>query len=337
MIQSRTLKLYLADGHPAGLIVAEILNWTGKVLSFPRGLLPQVLKTRQEIGKTGVYFLVGSNPDNPFQPIVYVGESDVVAQRLISHDKDDNKAFFDQVVLVVSKDDNLTKGHIRYLEARLIDIIRKQDVAQLNNGNLGQPVNLPESDVADMEYFLHQIRTILPVLGFTFLQELPKRPALPFSIPDDEEAGTSETRLAIAEDVPIFELTMNSGIYAEAYELEGQFIVQAGAVCRHPSKMANSFSVERFGYVISDINQSLKNGTLVPEEGLPDGLVRLTRDKAFKSPSSAAMFICGSSKNGRTYWKVKSTGQSYGDWRDAQLNESVLSEGPSELLAATVY
>ncbi|WP_303672921.1 GIY-YIG nuclease family protein [Vampirovibrio chlorellavorus] len=332
MTQSRTLKLYLADGHPAGLIVAEILNWTGKVLSFPRGLLPQVLKSRQEITKTGVYFLVGTNQDNLFQPIVYVGESDLVGQRLIDHDKDNKRAFFDQVVLIVSKDDNLTKGHIRYLEARLIDIIRKQDSAQLNNGNMGQPVNLPESDMADMEYFLHQTRTILPVLGFTFLQELPKRPALSVGTTSHEALIALGDLPGAEGDVPIFELTMNSGIYAEAYEVDGQFIVQAGAVCRHPSKMANSFSVERFGYVISDINQSLKNGTLVPEEGLPEGLVRLTRDKAFKSPSSAAMFVCGSSKNGRTYWKVKSTGQSYGDWRDEKLNESVFYSPTMELV-----
>jgi hypothetical protein len=73
MTLGRTLRLYLVDGHPAGLIVAEILNWTGKVLSFPRGLLPQVLKTRPEISKTGVYFLVGADPDNIFRSIVYVG------------------------------------------------------------------------------------------------------------------------------------------------------------------------------------------------------------------------------------------------------------------------
>lgn len=308
----RTLRLYLADGSPSGLIVAEILNWTGKVLSFPRTLLPTVLKTREEMGKTGVYFLVGPDPENPYRCEVYVGESDDIAVRLKNHDKDDNKEFCEQVALVVSKDENLTKAHVRYLEARLIEIIRQSGGATLKNGTIGSPVTLPESDKDDMEYFLQQIRVILPVLGLNFLQELPKIETVAFK---DQVYDVVEKA-----DSPQFELTfLNGKIQAEAYEAEGQFVVRAGAICRHPDEATKPLFEPRYAYIMEDLRSSVSNGTLIEDSTLPKGLVRLTRDKAFKSPSRAASFVCANPMSGPNYWKVKGTGQTYGDWRSSQM------------------
>lgn len=321
MTLGRTIRLYLADGHPAGLIIAEILvSWTGKVLSFPRGLLPQVLKTRPEIGKTGVYFLVGADPDNVFRSIVYVGESDDVRQRLISHDKDENKSFFEQVVLIVSKDENLTKGHVRYLEARLIEIIKQNGQAQLKNGNLGQPVNLPESEQADMESYLQQIRVVLPVLGLPFLQEPPKRSVV-INVPTAELKITGHApEVVTGDEGTTFELTyMNGAITAEAFEAEGQFVVKAGSYVRNPElavPSANAAYRQR-------VKNALEHEILKPLEGNPE-VYYLVWDMAFPSPSGASDFVCGARTNGRQYWKVKVSNQSYGEWRDSLLAEAAI-------------
>ena len=40
----RTNVITLADGEPTGLLVAEIRNWTGKVLVAPRSQLDQLSK-----------------------------------------------------------------------------------------------------------------------------------------------------------------------------------------------------------------------------------------------------------------------------------------------------
>jgi len=303
----KNIRLFLVDGLPSGLITAEIGNWTGKVLSFPRGLLPQALK-RDEIAKTGIYFLVGLDPEQSGRSLVYIGESDDVSRRLKQHDTDNKMDFFVQVALIVSKDENLTKAHVRYLEYHLIELTKTIGTARLFNGTQGSQVSLPEADRNDMEYVLDQLKVLLPVLGFTFLQEPPKR----HSLTGVHMADT------LQESGPIFELDLHNGqIHAEAFESNGQFIVMAGAHCRHPNQFSPSFSEKQFGYIISDIKASIQEGIL---QERPESLV-LTRDKSFKSPSTAAMFVCGSSKNGRIYWKVKGTNQTYADWRQAQLDQ----------------
>ena len=41
MSQGRSLRLFLVDGTPNGLLTAEIMNWTGHVLTSPRSKLAE--------------------------------------------------------------------------------------------------------------------------------------------------------------------------------------------------------------------------------------------------------------------------------------------------------
>ena len=108
--QGRSIRLFLVDGTP-GLLTAEIMNWTGHVLTGPRSRLSDLVQ-RPEVGRTGIYFLVGPNPKNSFRPLLYIGESDDVGKRLKQHNKPENqngKDFWEKVCLVTSKDQNLSK------------------------------------------------------------------------------------------------------------------------------------------------------------------------------------------------------------------------------------
>jgi hypothetical protein len=60
----KTIRIFLADGEPTGILLAEISNRTGKVLVAPRSQLDQLSK-REEVRRTGVYLLVGPDPDDP--------------------------------------------------------------------------------------------------------------------------------------------------------------------------------------------------------------------------------------------------------------------------------
>jgi len=40
----RTLKLFLVDGAPNGLLTAEIMNWTGHVITGPRSRLAELIQ-----------------------------------------------------------------------------------------------------------------------------------------------------------------------------------------------------------------------------------------------------------------------------------------------------
>ena len=169
----KTVRLFLVDGSPTGLITAEIMNWTGHVLVAPRSRLPETLK-RLESDRTGVYCLVGDDPTDSLRPLVYIGEGDCVADRLKSHATDDSKDFWTRTCIVTSKDTNLTKSHVRYLESRLVELTKSAERSNLANGNEPSPKSLPESDIADMEFFLTQLQVVLPVVGLEFLRSTPK-------------------------------------------------------------------------------------------------------------------------------------------------------------------
>jgi hypothetical protein len=122
MSVGKSVRLFLADGTPGGLLTAEIMNWTGHVIAAPRSDMPALLK-RPEVGRTGVYLLIGDDPESLTGSLAYVGEADVIGKRLQTHarpEEQGGKDFWSRAVVLTSKDMNLTKAHARYLESRLI-------------------------------------------------------------------------------------------------------------------------------------------------------------------------------------------------------------------------
>ena len=107
-----TIRLFLVHGDPKRLRVAELSNWTGKAVSAPRTEFEGVL-TREECEKSGIYLLTGTDPESG-KPAIYVGEAECVRDRVKSHN---DKDFWNQITFFVSKDENLTKAHIRHWRA----------------------------------------------------------------------------------------------------------------------------------------------------------------------------------------------------------------------------
>src|SRR5438105_2705545 len=116
----KTIRIYLVDGSPTGPVVAEIINWTGRLLVIPRSQLHEMVK-RDELQRTGTYVLVGPDAETAGDRI-YFGEADDVLVRLKQHDKDEKKDFWTRAIAVTSKDQNLTKAHGCYLESRFIEL-----------------------------------------------------------------------------------------------------------------------------------------------------------------------------------------------------------------------
>jgi hypothetical protein len=119
-----------------------------------------------------VYLLSGPDPDDQFRSRVYVGESETVGRRLREHDADEQRDFFDRAVVFVSKDENLTRSHVRYLELLLTQKITEAGRTTLMHTNQPGGASLPEADVSDMQLFFDQIETILPVLGHDILRPI---------------------------------------------------------------------------------------------------------------------------------------------------------------------
>jgi hypothetical protein len=105
----KTIRIFFADGEPTDILLAESSNWTGKVLVVPRSQLDQLGK-REEVRRTGVCLVVGPDPDGPSRALASIGEGDNVLSRLLHHNKDDDKEFWERTVVIVSKDENHTKS-----------------------------------------------------------------------------------------------------------------------------------------------------------------------------------------------------------------------------------
>ena len=75
-----SVRIFIPSGEPEGLRLIEKSNWTGQGHVFPHSLYKEV-RTRDEFERTGAYILW-----SPGQlPPVYVGEGDVLRQRLDDH------------------------------------------------------------------------------------------------------------------------------------------------------------------------------------------------------------------------------------------------------------
>lgn len=278
----RSVRLFLVEGKPTGLITAEIMNWTGHVLTGPRSGLPQFL-SRPEIGKTGVYFLSGYDPENPDTLVLYIGESDHVGIRLKQHNQEDKKTYWERTCVITSKDQNITKAHARYLEARLIAIAKSAGRAQLDNGTAPPPVSLPEADSFDMEYFLEQLRLVLPVLGMDFLRESPK--------PSSNSGPTSSNE--VLQSSTVFELvSKKSGVTAQAQEIDGDFVVLKGSQMVTKWKQGST-SQQGYAKILKKLVDSDK--VAVSSDG---SLGMILEDISFSSPSAAAAVLLGRSSNG---------------------------------------
>lgn len=313
----RSLKLFLADGTPSGVITAELGGSNLVAVAASRTVLPELIR-RREAKKTGIYVLVGPDPNSPDRQKVYVGEGDQIRARLASHDADARKEFFTRVVFVVAKDENLTKAHVRYLESRVIAAVRNSGRASLDNGTEPPFKGLPEPELADMERALVEIEILLPVLGFDFLR------------PAGSEAGAIlgklQPSLAVGSETAVFLFELG-GAKAKAREAAGEFVVLAGSLASREEKPACPDAIKRRR---ADL---IKEGALAPTG---DGkLLRFTRDVAFDTPSGAARVIYGANASGPEHWHHQATGKRYREWRLEQIDSETGTTAPSGTLASS--
>jgi hypothetical protein len=265
---SATIKLFLPHGDGARLRTAEISNWSGKALAAPRTEFDALL-ARPELQQSGVYVLTGIDPESG-KLMAYIGEAESLVDRLKTHKKLD---FWITALVIVSKDENLTKSHIRYLEGRLITEAEAANRFILSNSQ-SSGAKLPEADRADMDEFLAKISQLFPVLGLELLT--------PISGSSTTDEFTLQTEI--------------KGLAATGRRTTTGFVVFAG------SKTVSELrpGAEKYKPSLFSLReQLLADGSLVHD----DGHLRFTRDVEFSSPSQAAAVVHGGNMNGLTAWR----------------------------------
>jgi hypothetical protein len=291
----KTIRLFLSNGNPIGILSAEIMNWTGSVFSCPRSMLND-LSNREEVKRAGVYVLVGEGESSVERERIYIGESDNVLSRLLQHRRDDFD-FWNRAIIITSKDSNLTKAHIRYLESKLIELASTTKRAEIENSTYPSGIYLPESDTADMDFFLEQIQILLPLLGLSFSNPLPDLDNLEKLDKDDKPT--------------IYEIT-KLGLSAKAIEIGSDFIVLKGSTIRKENtpSLRKSYAEMR--------KDLIAEGLFVNSENTDFWIT--SENIIFSSPSYAASIVTGSQQNGRIEWKVEGKQIPYGEWQEQQIN-----------------
>ena len=261
-----SVRIFLVDGDPDGIRIIEKSNWTGCGVVFPRALFAEARK-RPELERTGVYVLAGPGEKTQF-PRIYVGEGDCLLPRLEQHFR--TKDFWTLAIVFTSKDQNLNKAHVQYLEARLVHLATQAKRCELDNSTVPRMPSLSEADAAEAEGFLADMLLCFPILGLNVFE-----------------------RAAASPKGQRF-LLRAKGIEARGFDSPEGFVVLKDS-------QAVKKEVPSIHTYLSQLRQSLLEQGVFQDLG--DHYV-LTQDYVFSSPSTAAGVILGRSANGRIEWKT---------------------------------
>ncbi len=263
------------DADPEGRIICELSNWTGKAYRIPRGKVKDCAN-RPELKSTAVYILFGRPESTSAKSRAYIGEAENIYSRLVQHVSE--KEFWNEAVVFISKDENLNKAHIKYLESRLHELATIAGRFQIENGNTPTKSSISESDQAEMEEFIEYVRMLINTMNFKVFEPLIK-----------EEPGSN------SKSEELF-LKGARGAIGKGKRTTDGFVVFKG------SEMAST-TVPSFPRGFDTLREGLVNGETVLEK---EEKLILTDDVLFSSPSSAAAVIMGRSANGLLEWKSKS-------------------------------
>lgn len=275
MARWKTLITYLVQGNSAGIKTIELSNWVGKGIIIPRANLKE-MSNRKEANNPAIYFLFWKNIHQ--QDMVYIGEAEILYERIATHGN--QKDFWNFAIAFISKDNNLTKADIKYLEARAVQKTKEAKVFLMENSVEPKINNLPEYQIDTMEDFLDNIELLISFLGYPILTEV-------------KIESLAQERKYICKwsaKWPVFQATW---VYISEW-----FLVQKGSLAK--IEIAKG-SISDGWYRSFQINL-LEKGVI--KEFNTDTFIFL-EDYIFNSPSSAASFILARSANGWTEWKTE--------------------------------
>ena len=263
--QPKTIQIFLPDGNPRSVKIAEITSRTVQATLIPRSKIDEAAK-RKELSGVGVYYLFGENEEGA-KPLIYVGESEDCLTRLRQHNRD--RDFWQVAIVITSKTSYFTKTHVKYLEAYSAEIVTRSGRYQLENSTSPVKPHASESVEADLQDNFDTIRLLVSTFGHTVFEETSKA--------STKDLLTCKGKKAVA---------------TAEYTEEG-LIVFAGST-------ANIEETASAGSWITNSRQKLFKDDVLIKDG---DVYRFNADFIFSSPSAAAATVLGRRANGWTEWK----------------------------------
>jgi len=268
VMRPQTIQIFLPDGNPRGVRIAEITNRTVKAILFPRNQFEYILQ-RPELCNVGFYFLFGHSEEG--RDMAYIGEAEICGERLKQHHK--NKDFWNYAIVIVSKIQAFTKTHGKYLEYLAIKKAKEANRYELENSAVPNQPYVTESMEADMLDCFDTAKVLLSTLGFPIYESI--------------------SRETITHTSPELYYLKGKGITAEGNLVDDGFVVFKG-------------STAKITTVPSCHNYLIELRNLLVETGVMEvsGSVYLFKeDYIFSSPSTAGGVLLGRSTNGWTKWR----------------------------------
>ncbi|MEP6667984.1 MAG: GIY-YIG nuclease family protein [Chthoniobacter sp.] len=270
MATPKTIQIFLPDGDPRGIRVAEITTRIVQVIEVPRSLLQSFLKM-PESGQVALYFLIGESDDGTDLK-VYIGQTGDLRARLLKHNKD--KEFWERALVMISRTNSLIKTHAEFLEWHCLQESRRAGRYADENGTKGTRPHTPAPLEADCLEIFETGQILLATLGHPIFDPV----AAPVAT-----AKTEELFFCKGSD------TNGRGLYTP----EG-FVVLKGSVGRK----------ENVPSIIDTAHHRLRlrllESGVMREEGEK---VVFAKDHLFRSPSMAAVALLGRNANGWLEWK----------------------------------
>ncbi len=266
----KAISLFLIDGVPDGRVACELFNWTGKGYKIPRNRLKQSAD-RKEIRKTGIYFLLGRDEERIEGGIAYVGEAEDVYKRLGQHRGED---FWHEALLFISKDENLNKAHVKFLECEIFAAAQRADRYKLVNRNTPTQPGISESEQAVMTEFLQNLQLLVGAMGYKLFEPL-----------RGEHKPASVVKKYFIKG---------------ARGADAQAVVTSEGIVVLQSSAAASSVVPSTPDSTRALRKQLEQESVLLKR---DGNLKFQIDRLFSSPSSAASVVLGRSANGLIEWK----------------------------------
>lgn len=265
MSLGKTIQIFLPDGNPRSIKIAEITSRTVLAMLIPRAKLTEALN-RKELKNVGIYFLIGDSEEGS-RPLLYIGEAEDCNVRL----KQQNKAkdFWNVALVVISKTQYFTKTHIKFLESFCYFEAEKALRFKIDNSTIPTKPFVSEPMEADLLDNFDTIKSLVATLGYPIFDQIkkPTKKDLVFCKSKDADA---------------------SGEYTE----DGM-IVFKGSKCN----LTEAPSAGR--YVKNNRKKLLDEGILQLEKNV----YIFQADYIFSSPTPAAVAVLGRRANGWTEWK----------------------------------
>ncbi len=202
--------------------------------------------------------------DETTKPQAYIGETENFKE--LVKDNENKKAFWQKALVFVSKDAEMTKSDVQYLEYKAIEEAKRTNNFILSdNKQVPKMPNLPEYQKNPMDEFFEDVKFLTLFIGCNIF------------------------KIIQYNDEHLFYIKKGECNAKGFYGSKGFTVLMDSIIDK---KISKSFTwQEKLAKIISEYTS--KKGDIIV----------MTSDKTFSSPSTATSFCLGRSSNGWTEWK----------------------------------